>query len=384
MSLAHAYSEMMAPTVVNMNICGNLQPSTREGACQGHQCLVAPPVKHQGMSADFGQGCANDIGEVREVMGRYAMCMTKDNLLGEGSFSICRRGTDLVTGEAVAIKMYKVQQGGVDCTFDEMHAKFVRQVSVLQKLQDRQNCVAVPKPEKFFVQLLDYSRDETGSPGPDPCDGTMYVVTELAEQSLKDYLCTQRARGQTLSREAVRRLARSVVAAAAALHAKGYVHLDLKPENIMIFNGRLKIIDVEGCVKIGSSVSLQDTSCSFSPCYCAPEWARFLQAGPQSEIVVRPGLDAWSVGLILCECVTLSAVMRPAFSHFLKCAGSTSEAHSAFVCWLASLETAPVPECVEKFDVELGEFLSQGLLECNPDLRLTPAECLSSQYLAAA
>ena len=29
---------------------------------------------------------------------------------------------------------------------------------------------------------------------------------------------------------------------------------DLKPENLMMFNGRLKLIDVDGCVPIDSEV----------------------------------------------------------------------------------------------------------------------------------
>ena len=77
---------------------------------------------------------------------------------------------------------------------------------------------------------------------------------------------------------------------------------DLKPENLMMFNGRLKLIDVDGCVPIDSEVlrkphvgwghvddgirrvsvaagscqvSINDSSISFSPCYCAPEWTRW-------------------------------------------------------------------------------------------------------------
>lgn len=320
-----------------------------------------------------------DTEAVKNVMGRYAVNMAKDGLLGEGTFSVCRKGVDLVTGAAVAVKTYKVQQDNTNENAREITlAKFKRQVDVLQSLQDSQ------KPAKFIVRLLDFSRDANGSPGLNPCDGRLYVVTELAEYSLKDFLRNQRDHGQALARDAVRNLARDVVQAAAALHDKGYVHLDLKPENMMFFNGRLKIIDVDGCVEIGTVVSLQDSSLSFSPCYCAPEWARFLQGGGQSEMVVKPQLDAWSIGLTLCELATLSAVLRPALGHFLQTVGSTSEAHALFIDWLANMETSPVPGCVETFDTGLGEILSCGLLACDPQLRLTPSQCLSSWYLSGA
>lgn len=366
---------------VNSQNRGTRSPSTSEGSPQGHQCQSSFLQANGAQFPDNGPNC---MKEMQNVMGRYAMSMTKDGLLGEGSFSICRKGTDLTTGEAVAIKFYKVQQNSNENTSGAILDKFVKQVAVLKKLQEGFEQTEQSKLAKFFVRLLDYSRDASGLPGPDPSDGVLYVVTELAECSLKDYLRAQRAQGQALTSEAVRRLARSVVTMVAALHAKGYVHMDLKPENMMFFNGRLKIIDLDGCAKIGSKISLQDTSSAFSPCYCAPEWARFLQAGGQCEIVAEPSLDAWSVGLTLCECATLSPVMRPAFAHFLRNVNSAADAHMAYIDWLGSLETSPVPDCVEKFDARLGEFLSYGLLACDPDQRLTPAQCLSSQYLAAA
>jgi len=332
---------------------------------------------HPSSVSSTSEGQANepkvkaDAKVVSKVMGRYAVNMDKESLLGRGSFSVCRKGVDLLTGEAVAIKAYKIQHGSND--WEVTLLKFQRQVEVLQTLQDSQEL------GKFFVRLVDFSRDSSGSPGPDLCDGCLYVVTELAEHSLKDFLNVPRASGQGLSSQAARSLARSVVMAAAALHNAGYVHLDLKPENMMFFNGRLKIIDVDGCVAIGSTVSLQDSSRSFSPCYCAPEWARFLQGGEQSEIVAEPQLDAWSVGLTLCELVTLSAVLRPALTHFLKSANSL-EAHEAFIDWLGKLQTPPLPQCVEQFDAGLGE-MALGLLACDSNSRLTPYQCLSSQSM---
>lgn len=370
---------------------GNSSPSTSEGALQGHPCPKFLQQQNLYSDASLGQvnGCMLGATESKMVMGRYMMSMTKDGFLGEGSFSVCRKAVDLMTGDDVAIKAYKGSLGNND---ESARSMFLRQVDILLELQDgcgqhakqsqRQGCAQFDKSSKFFIQLIDYSRDESGSPGLDCDDGVFYVVMELAESSLKDYIRSLRAQGEALSRDAVRQLGRSVVMASAALHAKGFVHLDLKPENMMICKGRLKINDVDGCVRIGSVISLQDSSSSFSPCYCAPEWAKFLQAGDQAEIVADARLDSWSVGLTLCECATLSPVMRPAFTYFLQSCGSAPEAHANFVAWLSSLETSPVPDCVEKFDAELGQFLSRGLLECDPSLRLTPEDCLSSSYFS--
>ena len=132
----------------------------------------------------------------------------------------------------------------------------------------------------------------------------MYVITEVAQYSLKDYFALKREKNKPLSRESIKACARAILLVVAGLHAKGLVHLDLKPENLMMFNGRLKLIDVDGCVPIGSEVSINDSSISFSPCYCAPEWARFLTDESESKIIVNDKLDVWSIGITLCELVT--------------------------------------------------------------------------------
>merc|ERR1740139_1473973 len=111
----------------------------------------------------------------------------------------------------------------------------------------------------------------------------------------------------SLSKEAVRDLSKRMVLAMAALHAKGFVHIDMKPENLMVFGGRLKVIDVDGCVRNGTRLSINDGSISFSPCYCSPEWARFMIKESEQTIVATPSLDVWSIGMLLCELIALDA-----------------------------------------------------------------------------
>merc|ERR1712110_357479 len=130
----------------------------------------------------------------------------------------------------------------------------------------------------------------------------------------------------------------------AGLHAKGFVHLDIKPENLMIFGGQLKLIDVDGCVRIGTHISLDDSSICFSPCYCAPEWAKAVRTQEEDDIIACPGLDAWSVGCTICELVTLEAILRPKFQQFYK--RDQLRGKKQFMDWLASLQKAPVPRVV--------------------------------------
>jgi len=348
------------------------------------QDTISPPSRNASQVSSNGSG-------VTLVIGKYKMSMAREDVMGEGTSSICRKAVNVATGELVAVKVYKAGRDGARHEEVKMQ-KFRRQIDVLQLLQEPFPRPADPrlwhdqldqaKPSRLFMQLLDYSRDSRGNPGPDASDGVMYVVTELAQYSLKDYLGLRRDQGRLLPADSVKSITKAILLVMAGLHAKGLVHIDLKPENLMMFNGRLKLIDVDGCVKAGTRISIQDSSISFSPCYCAPEWARFLIEESESRITVSPALDVWSVGMTVCELVTLDAVLKPMYANFLRAGQSNREAGFLFMDWLSNIKAAPVPTSVETFHDDFFEMLS-GLLLCDPTKRRTCAEALSSSYFGA-
>eukprot|EP00403_Amphidinium_massartii_P029377 CAMPEP_0178396504 /NCGR_PEP_ID=MMETSP0689_2-20121128/13762_1 /TAXON_ID=160604 /ORGANISM="Amphidinium massartii, Strain CS-259" /LENGTH=657 /DNA_ID=CAMNT_0020017179 /DNA_START=330 /DNA_END=2303 /DNA_ORIENTATION=+ len=320
----------------------------------------------------------------RLVMGKYDMKLGDEDKTGEGTSSICRKGVDRETGEEVAIKVYKNTKDSAK-NRSIIQQKFLRQIEVLQELQQPMAApadarlwhqwLADASPEHLFMKLIDYSKTETGEPGPDPTDGQTYVVTELAQYSLKDYLAYQNSLKKNFTADAVRRIAYDVVLVVAGLHSKGLVHVDLKPENLMMFNGKLKLIDVDGCVKAGTSVSVQDSTISFSPCYCAPEWARFLINDHESRIVISPGLDVWSVGMTICELVTLEPMLKSMYANFLRNASSHREAGFLFMEWLIAL-----PKSIVAFDELFVNLLREFLLVCDSEKRRTLAEALSHDF----
>eukprot|EP00930_Biecheleria_cincta_P059873 TRINITY_DN45589_c0_g1_i1.p1 TRINITY_DN45589_c0_g1~~TRINITY_DN45589_c0_g1_i1.p1 ORF type:complete len:701 (-),score=151.00 TRINITY_DN45589_c0_g1_i1:124-2226(-) len=324
------------------------------------------------------------------VMGKYRMSTLKQDVMGEGTSSICRKGFVIETGQEVAIKIYKTDKDSPNAE-EVRRQKFGRQIEVLQMLQQPfpevtdpnlwRPQLAATKPSKLFITLLDYSQDENHRPIPDPRDGVMYVITEVAQYSLKDYLALRREQGKALSRAAVKSISKAIILVVAGLHAKGLVHLDLKPENLMMFNGRLKLIDLDGCVRAASEVSIQDSSISFSPCYCAPEWARFLTDESESKIVVQPHLDVWSVGMTLCELATLDAILKPMYANFLKNGHSHREAGFLFMDWLGGVGKAPLPKSIKRFDPQFHDMLVDSLLVCNFKNRKTLAQCLSDPFL---
>jgi serine/threonine protein kinase len=338
---------------------------------------------------------ALDLKLPRMVMDRYKMFMDKEAVMGEGTSSICRRGQDPLTGDSLAIKVYKEQQSSKSSRVKSVTLqKFRRQIKVLQELQEPfqtpsdgtlwHKTLDNVEPGQVFVRLIDYSKDAKGEPGPDPADNTMYVVTELAQYSLKDFLANLREKKKSLPPEKVKKLCKAIMVAMASLHAKGFVHLDMKPENLMMFNGRLKVIDVDGCVKMNTKINIQDSSISFSPCYCAPEWARFLISEDVSYILALPGLDVWSVGMTLCELITHDAILKTQYGNFLRNAHNNREAGFLFMEWLGGIKRLPVPRQVGEHDKAFLDLLSNWLLVCKAEQRKNCAQSLSHEFIADA
>lgn len=324
------------------------------------------------------------------ILGRYKLCTGKEDFMGKGTSSVCRRGVDTENGKQVAIKLYREQSAGGKIK-DTTMQKYKRQIAVLKELQEPwvipedktlwNDHLRKVSPCQLFMQLLDYSKTENGEPGPDKRDGMLYVVTELAQYSLKEFLADRREKQKPLSRESIRDLSKRVILATCGLHAKGFVHIDMKPENLMVFDGRLKVIDVDGCVRAQSAVSIDDGSISFSPCYCAPEWARFMIKGVDNTIEAQTALDVWSVGMTLCEFVTFDAIWKPQFAGCMRNAMSQREAGFLFLEWLGDFKKLPLPNVLLKSDPDFQDLLINWLLVIDPTKRKSCAEAIENPFL---
>lgn len=287
----------------------------------------------------------------------------------------------------MAVKVYKTNRSCDSSILD----RFQRQVRILQQLQqgiDRPHDpslwhphISAVRPGDLFLRLVDFSCGANGQPGPDRESGKMYLVTELAEETLQDFIDRQRKSCKPPDRSHIRSLSRSIVLIVAALHAKGLVHLDLKPANILLCDGRPKLSDVDGCVPVGSAVSRSDPLISFTLCYCAPEWARFVTT-PASSMKAEPSLDVWSTGLTLLELVTLRSVIDEKFIELDRKGRGLSK--MACPRWLGNLESHPVPPLVDNFDSEMYGFLTEGLLNPAVSKRQSLAQSLSHPYIVGA
>src|SRR5882724_5444834 len=124
-------------------------------------------------------------------------------------------------------------------------------------------------------------------------DGLLYYVMPFVEgESLRGRLARE---GRLPVGEAVE-LTRKVAGALAYAHARGVVHRDVKPENVMLHEGEAMVTDF-GIAKAlsGGTESLTQTGMSLgTPAYMSPE-----QASGEHEIDGRS--DIYSLGCLLYE-----------------------------------------------------------------------------------
>ena len=123
-------------------------------------------------------------------------------------------------------------------------------------------------------------------------DGQVFVALEYVEDSLQNVLRRAREKGRRISPTAAAQLLKPVSQALDALHSLGWVHLDVKPQNILIFKGGRAVLADFG---IAQRRGMMTHACT--PQYASPEQA----AGDRP---VGPWSDIYSLGVVLYQMVT--------------------------------------------------------------------------------
>jgi len=162
------------------------------------------------------------------------------------------------------------------------------------------------RPELVFDQQAKsrFSREATAVASlahPNIC--TLYSVEETEDGQV--FMAMAYYQGETL-RDALSRgplpvaacvdIGRQIGNGLAAAHAEGIVHRDVKPANVMLVEGAVKILDF-GIAKLtdGTSLTAHGTTLG-TPDYMSPEQARGRSADQRTDI--------WSLGVVLYEMLT--------------------------------------------------------------------------------
>jgi eukaryotic-like serine/threonine-protein kinase len=195
----------------------------------------------------------------------------------------------------------KLGAGGMGSVYRAYDEKLRRDVAI--KLLHRQ------PDASSRAQILHEARASSGLNHPGIC--TVYEVEDHEDQS---FIVMELVDGRPLSDliphdgfpfESVRSYGLQVAEALAHAHARGIIHRDVKPANILVIaQGRIKILDFGLGTHVGTRIADRTTgeTPSDAPAlagtlaYMAPEQLRGERAGART--------DVWSLGVVLYEMIT--------------------------------------------------------------------------------
>ncbi|MFL6262433.1 MAG: protein kinase domain-containing protein [Thermoanaerobaculia bacterium] len=189
--------------------------------------------------------------------------------LGGGGAGVVYKAEDIKLERLVALKFLSTYRGASEADT----RRFLREARASS---------AVDHPNICTV----YEVDETE-------DGRLFIAMAFCEgETLKRKI----ERGPLPLPESVR-IAAQIASGLAAAHAKGIVHRDVKPANVIVGpDGRVKIVDF-GIAKLADQSRLtRDGTAVGTAGYMAPEQIRGEEIDPRT--------DLWALGVVLYEMVT--------------------------------------------------------------------------------
>jgi serine/threonine-protein kinase len=197
------------------------------------------------------------------LAGRYRII----GLLGQGGMGEVYRATDLTLGQSVALKFLPEAAGLSQALLERFHGE----VRVARQVSHPNVC-----------RVYDIGE----------ADGLPFISMEYVDG---EDLATLLLRIGRLPSERAVEIARRICAGLAAAHAKGVIHRDLKPQNIMMNRrGEIMIMDF-GLAAVAGQLTGSEAR-SGTPAYMAPEQLK------GTEVTARS--DIYALGLVLFELFT--------------------------------------------------------------------------------
>jgi eukaryotic-like serine/threonine-protein kinase len=206
------------------------------------------------------------LAEIGSILGgRYRLI----ELLGQGGMATIYRALDTQLGRDVAIKL--------------LRPEYLRDPDFGSRFrQEAQNAASLSHPN--VVTVYDYGEDPSGP----------YIVMEFVDG---EDLATILRRNGSLPPTQAARIAAAVARALEAAHARGIIHRDVKPGNVLIGrDGRVKVVDFGIARAIAEAQMTLPGTTLGSVHYFSPEQAR-------GEPTSAPS-DIYALGIVLFEMLT--------------------------------------------------------------------------------
>ncbi|XP_064202163.1 serine/threonine-protein kinase 17A-like [Anguilla rostrata] len=255
--------------------------------------------------------------------------------LGRGKFAVVKKCVEKRTGKEYAAKFLRKRRKGQDCRLDIVH-----EIAVLE--------LATASPRVITLHQVYETASE------------MILVLEYAAGGEIFDQCVAE-RDEAFQERDVRRLMRQILEGVAFLHENGVVHLDLKPQNILLTSeaplGDVRIVDFGLSRVVSGGQELREIM--GTPEYVAPE---ILNYEP-----ISTATDMWSIGV-------LAYVMLTGTSPFL------GEDKQETFLNISQINISYAEEELAGLGATPINFMKSLLLK-DPQARATAQDCLNHPWL---
>ncbi|XP_031652715.1 serine/threonine-protein kinase 17A-like [Oncorhynchus kisutch] len=294
---------------------------------------------HYGQVAEPNQNCFGLLSEIKTLIknepftDHYTIIPGKE--LGRGKFAVVRKCVEKCTGQEYAAKFMRKRRKGQDCRLEIIH-----EVAVLELATASQRVVNLHQVYEMASEMVLVLQFAAGG--------------EIFNQCVAE-------RDEAFKEEDIKRLLRQILEGVSFLHRNNVVHLDIKPQNILLTCdaplGDIKIVDFGLSRMVSSSQELREIM--GTPEYVAPE---ILNYEP-----ISTATDMWSIGV-------LTYVMLTGTSPFL------GEDKQETFLNISQINVSYQEDELEHVDQAAIAFIKL-LLVKEPQNRATAEECLQHQWL---
>ncbi|WP_280509527.1 serine/threonine-protein kinase, partial [Nocardia farcinica] len=192
----------------------------------------------------------------RLIAGRYRLA----ERIGTGAMGVVWRATDERLQRVVAVKQLLLAPG-----LTREQAQDAKQRAM------REGRIAARLHHPHAITVFDVAEE----------DGQPWLVMEYMPAPS---LAAEIAGGRTLPPHQVADIGAQAAAALAAAHAAGIMHRDVKPANLLVGNGTVKITDFGISRAVGDVTVTATGFLAGTPAYLAPEVARGEDPSPASDV----------------------------------------------------------------------------------------------------